>query len=877
VSAEFSLHVADCGYRVTDPLTIDGHIHRANWKPGTGKGDASWYIGFDHDGFMVILWGDWRDDFREVWTSRGGARLSQSERAIMKSDMERARAETEQTRQKLAAWATMFADVIWADSQLEPETHPYLTKKGITGKWMRWREFDGRPELLIPLRDSTASLRNLQRISVDGTKRFVKNGPVSGLWWRSGPMPSPEYTGDLAVVEGVATAETVRALSGLPTFAAITAGNLPAIVQWMRGKWPASRILIGADDDRWEKDGTPRTADKNVGRKKAGEAAEGTRALIILPTWNNLADRGTDWNDLAAAEGVEGARAKWASAVTVATLDRQVAGMSDTEYAARRAILQAAYRNAGAGAMGSRELDRRRREGRGTQARSGEAENGPNQQSPALVLSAICAEADLWHDQFGVAYATFPMEGIIINAKVESVLFKDWLRMRFDEETDENLPPSREVLNSTVEHVGSRARIQSPQMRSNYRMGFDGTAHWLDLGRKDWKMVRIDADGWGVFDECAIKFFHNDGDCALPIPKLDPNLDGLNPLWKILNVAPPDRCLVAGFLLGAMLSTAPCFGMNIYGGKGSAKSVGSEILRRLLDQNPALFQPINERNCDGLGLTCINQWIPCFENLSRLDAEVQDVFCSLTTKLAAKARKLYSDSEIVSYEIRRPWIINGINNVCTRSDLAERSIPLELLPAPRETRILEETIRAEFEAIRPHVLAVLIDAAVAAQKFAHLARDFLDRNKLYHRMADALQWITAGEENLGFTMGSFITRLNELQTEAGFQSLDGHPVIGSIESLVNASSRGYWVGTNDEILEQMHDIDPKTKTNKYLPHDAAGIGNWLRRETDTLRNSFGLSVGERYQRQVNGRRIWVREITRINPPSKNPSNDTDPD
>jgi phage/plasmid primase-like uncharacterized protein len=875
VSAEFSLHVADCGYRVTGPVVTDGHFRRTNWKPDSGKGDATWYIGWSHDDFSVITWGDFRDDFREIWTSRNGSRLSQAERAMLKADLEKARVESAKMRDRMAAIAVHFADQMWSDAQLSPESHPYLTKKGITGDYLRWRTFDGKPELLVPLRDATASLRNLQRISADGTKRFVKNGPVCGLWWRSGPMPPVEFTGDIAVVEGVATAETVRALSGLTTFAAITAGNLPAVVKWMRSRWPAARILIGADDDRWEKDGTPRPAEKNIGRKKATEAAEGTRALIILPAFNNLQSRGTDWNDLAAEEGLEATRAKWIGAATVATLDRQVAGMSDTEYAARRPALMAAYRNAGAGAMGSRQLDQRRRETRGSAAGG---EDGPDERPPYDVLTSIVEDATLWHNQFGIAFATVPHDGITINARIEGAFFRDWLRVRYEEETNGGAPFGRETMNAIVERAASTARLRSPQMHSYYRFGVDESdgSYWLDLGRKDWKMVRWDGAGWKIFDECPIKFIHSDGDCSLPLPERNPALNGMMPLWELLNIGEADRCLVAGFILGAMMPNAPCFGIDLYGGQGTAKSTATKMLRRLLDPQPAATQTLNERNADELGLTCVGQWIPCFENISRLEPEVQDVLCSLTTDLAAKSRKLYTDGEIVSYELRRPWIINGINNVCTRNDLAERAVPVALLPSPNENRKRERVVWAKFYEIRPHILAVLLDAAVMAQKEREFATSFLESRKWTHRMADALEWITAGEEAMGFKMGDFIQRLNRLQEESGFEALDGNPVVAAIEALVNANSRGFWCGTHEEILETMHEMDSKTKSNKYLPHDSISMGNWIRREADRLRKSFGLAISERRQARKAGRRQHVREIQRIEIPT-DPDDDTDLD
>ncbi|NBU83428.1 MAG: hypothetical protein EBS21_02275, partial [Sphingomonadaceae bacterium] len=797
---------------------IDGHFHRTNWKPGTGKGDATWYIGFEHDGFTIISWGDWRDDFREVWTSRGGARMSQSERAMMKADLEKARAETERTRQKMAAWAVLFADYIWADSQLDPPaSHPYLAKKRITGDYLRWRNFEGKVELLVPLRDATASLRNLQRISEDGTKRFVKNGPVSGLWWRSGVRPDAEFTGDLAVVEGVATAETVRALSGLTTFAAITAGNLPAVVKWMRGKWPAARILIGADDDRWEKDGTPRPAEKNIGRKKAGEAAEGTRSLIILPVWNNLQDRGTDWNDLAESEGLEEARAKWNAAVTVATLDRQLLGMSDAEYAAKRGALQSAYRNAGAGALGSRELDRRRREGRG---QSGDEARADPDRPPIMDLMEIVDEYELWHDQLGTAYCTMQNRGVWMNAQVEGQLFDDWLRAEYEDRTANSIPLIPQVTKTMATHAAAKARTSGPRYHSFYRLGKCDKYRWLDLGRSDWHCVRWNADGWEIVDAAGVKFFRGEDDASMPFPARNPELNGLDPLWEIINTPEENWPLLAGFLLGALKADTPCFGMNIHGEQGSAKSVATELIRSIIDPTPTPFQRLNDVKPEDLGTTCVTQWIPCFDNISHIEPEMQDTMCSMTTGFGFKMRKLYTNGSVVSCWVRRPWIVNSIPIVCSRNDLAERSIPLHLNVIDKANRKTEDEVRGKFKLIQPHLLAVLLDAAVEAERHLEAAGIAIKKAGMSHRMADALQWITAGEDALGFAGGTFLSRLDALQEESGVEALEGTPMMETIEALLNeGNSRGEWAGTAGQILAKLEDFSPAKGRPKYLPHD----------------------------------------------------------
>lgn len=871
VISAFTLHAADHGYRVTEPLIPDGKIHRVSWSPQS-KNKSGWYVAWDHGDWGTVAWGDWKDSWQEVWTSKSQRQMSTADRAAVKARVDEVKAIEAAERAKAMKVAEFWADRIWKDAAIDPVAHPYLAKKQIPGKSLRIWERDGKLELLVPLRDEHGSLSNLQRILEDGTKRFIRGAGIVGLHWRTGRLPDDvEFTGDLIVAEGVATAATVHKLSGSTVFAAMNAGNLPAVVSWVRKTWPIARILIAADDDRWERDGTARPEEKNMGRKKAAEAAANTRALIILPTFTDLQSRGTDWNDLFCEEGEIGAMVKWRSSLAIAALDRQISILTDSEYAQRRASLIAAYANAGAARMGTRQLDQRRQERRGD---APEAGHEPGERPPHVVMAGICEEITLWQDQFGIPYATLPHNGVTLNAQIQGAFFQDWLRVQWDAAESIVIPPNKMVLTSVVEQHAARARLNAPFMHSHYRFGFDPATntHWWDLGRTDWQMVKIHADGWQIATNCPIKFAHSETQSDLPLPAKNPEMNGMDPLWEILNIAEEDRCLIAGFLLGAMLSTAPCFGLGVYGAQGTAKSITSATIRRILDPSPAPAQTLNDRNIDELGLTCIQQHIPIFENMSYVSTEVSDVLCSLTTGLSARTRQLYTNTGIVSYTVRRPWIINGINNVCSRGDLAQRSIPVSLLPAPEgDARKREAWLEEKFLACRPHIMAMLLDAAVEAIHNAEAARAFLSKEGFHHRMADALEWITAGESTLGFPAGSFIRRLNELQEDAGHQSLDGNPVLDAIESLLG--SRGYWKGTMKEILQTMWDADASTKRDKHLPQTHSAMGGWVTRNIEQLKKSFGISVTPLGKIYVNRKQIYVREFTRIT----QPTTDDDPD
>lgn len=60
------------------------------------------------------------------------------------------------------------------------------------------------------------------------------------------------------------------------------------------------------------------------------------------------------------------------------------------------------------------------------------------------------------------------------------------------------------------------------------------------------------------------------------------------------------------------------------------------------------------------------------DNLSGLDHRLPDALCRLAAGGALSGRKLYTDSDETLIEVQRPVILNGIDDLATRPDLAER-------------------------------------------------------------------------------------------------------------------------------------------------------------------------------------------------------------
>lgn len=234
-------------------------------------------------------------------------------------EIERHKAERAEALRKLAEEerranerASKLAEEIYKAAQPATDDHPYLKRKGISaapgvrvGRWyqvnddgQRYREKENC--LLIPMRDSFGRLWNLQAIfpetdpSIERDKDYLAGGRKQGTYFAIG---KPE--GALAIGEGYATMQSVRAATGLAVCVAFDKGNLLPVAKSLRGKFKFANLILAADNDI--KEGKP-----NYGLISATEAAKAVSAAVAVP---ELEGRKADFNDLAQAKGNDAVKA----------------------------------------------------------------------------------------------------------------------------------------------------------------------------------------------------------------------------------------------------------------------------------------------------------------------------------------------------------------------------------------------------------------------------------------------------------------------------------------------------------------------------------------------------------------------------------------
>ncbi|MBT6202887.1 MAG: hypothetical protein HOI34_04215 [Rhodospirillaceae bacterium] len=487
---------------------------------------------------------------------------------------------------------------------------------------------------------------------------------------------------------------------------------------------------------------------------------------------------------------------------------------------------------------------------------SGGSGRGPTQ---ADTLIDLAATAELFHAPDGTAFAD-----VIINDHRETWPartkgFKRWLARRFFEETGG--APSSEALHSALNVVEAKAHFDGPERPVFVRVGGLNGRLYLDLGDESWRAVEIDTDGWRVIDNPPVRFRRASGVKPLPVPVAGGSVEMLR---SFLNVhSDDDFVLVVAWALAVLRNHGPYPVIVLSGEQGSAKSTFSAILRALLDPNTAPLRALPREDRD-LFIAASNGHVLTFDNVSGLPHWISDTLCRLATGGGFAVRQLYSDQDEVLFDAARPVVLNGIEDIVTRPDLADRAIFLTLEPIPEERRRPEKEIWAAFDKVRPQILGALLDAvSVGLQRLPETRLEKLPR------MADFALWATACETSI-WDDGAFWKAYTGNRDEAIDNVIDADPVGSAIRSLMDA--RTVWTGTASDLLDALAaEVGEKVAKTKTWPSSARGLSGRLRRVTTFLRK-IGIEITFNKEGRARTRIIRISLVTdHAGPSSSQPS------
>ena len=354
--------------------------------------------------------------------------------------------------------------------------------------------------------------------------------------------------------------------------------------------------------------------------------------------------------------------------------------------------------------------------------------------------------------------------------------------------------------------------------------GLDGRLY-LDLCDETWRAVEIDATGWRVIDNPPVRFRRAAGMQPLPVPVPGGSVEALRPFLNVRSDA--DFVLVVAWALAVLRNRGPYPVIVLSGEQGSAKSTFSAILRALLDPNTAPLRALPREDRD-LFIAASNGHVLAFDNVSGLPAWISDTLCRLATGGGFAVRQLYTDQDEVLFDATRPVILNGIEDIVTRPDLADRALFLTLEPIPDDRRRPEAELWAAFEAERPRILGALLDAVVEGLK--RLPETQLAK---LPRMADFALWATACETAL-WPAGTFWSAYCGNRDEAVEGVIDADPIAAAVRALM--ATRTEWTGTASDLLDTLAEAaGERVAKAKTWPDSPRALAGRLRRAATFLR------------------------------------------
>jgi hypothetical protein len=461
-------------------------------------------------------------------------------------------------------------------------------------------------------------------------------------------------------------------------------------------------------------------------------------------------------------------------------------------------------------------------------------DTGGQGSTQADFLIDLAQSALLFHTADTTGYADLTVNGHRETWSIRSKGFRRWLVRSYFEATQG--APSSEALKSALDVIEAKAQFDSPERVIHIRVGeLDGKLY-LDLTDEAWRAVEIDSSGWRVVSDPPVRFRRTAGMQPLPVPEKGGSIEILRFFLNVKSDA--DFVLVVAWALAVLRNRGPYPILVLSGEQGSAKSTFCSILRSLLDPNTAPLRALPREERD-LFIGANNGHVLTFDNVSGLQGWISDALCRLATGGGFAVRQLYSDQDEVLFDAARPVILNGIEEIVTRPDLAERAVFLTLEAISEKDRRPEAQLWAEFESQRSLILGVLLDAVVEGIK--QLPGTHLER---LPRMADFALWATACEPAL-WTPGTFWSAYCGNRDEAVNSVIEADLVAVAICAMVPAQTD--WTGTATDLLAELGKKIGEVGTKaRSWPKSPNGLSKQLRRLATFLRK---IGIGISYTRK----------------------------
>jgi hypothetical protein len=374
---------------------------------------------------------------------------------------------------------------------------------------------------------------------------------------------------------------------------------------------------------------------------------------------------------------------------------------------------------------------------------------------------------------------------------------------------------------------------------------------YYDLGRPDWRIMRIDSNGVEMVEMNEnTPLFERRQNLQQQVEFEFSNPGAFDELLELLRIPKDQRQLHKVHLTSMFLEHIPVPIMVFSGEKGSAKTTTSRSVKQIVDPSSGGNAIAFPRSNDDLIQNLSHRYLVTFDNVSLIDGIKSDTLCTAITGIGQAWRKLYHDQEEIILSYRRKIIINGIGVTIERPDLLDRVIYYQLQPPKPDERITEEEFNEKFNALLPKVLGIIASTLrMALLTRLQISKEITSRP----RMADFAVYGEAISRAFGYEPNSFLELLNQTMDQKDTETLENHPLVRVIEIIMGDSN--HYDATVGDFFNTIRKIAVENELNttqSFFPTQPNRVRGAIQRISSHL-TAIGYQIDISQQTQENGR------------------------
>ena len=462
-----------------------------------------------------------------------------------------------------------------------------------------------------------------------------------------------------------------------------------------------------------------------------------------------------------------------------------------------------------------------------------------------LLIEITDKFCELFHDEDKETYATIDSGTHHETWKIHSRGFRLWISDQFYTLT--GLGISSNSLKDALATIEAKAVFDGACKKVYLRVAQLKNTIYLDICNEQWEVIEITPSGYKILQSSPVPFIRSKGMLAFVTPEPEGSIELLR---NHLNVNNKDFPLVVGWILISLQASKSALPILILGGEqNTGKSETTKMLRLLTDPHTA---PIRTKpKEDDLAVMAFNNYVIALDNLSGITPSFSDFLCCCSTGASQSKRQHYKDTDEVLINIKRPLILNGIDDLAKRGDMASRSIFVHLPLLAHEHRKSMKKLWDDFNQDLPLIFGSLLGALSHALK--NLAKTNIDK---LPRMADFALWTKAAEGSFGWDnefMRSYQDNIDNIISA----TIESSPFAYGVKKFMDNTPE--WSGSADRLLEILERdyIDYRVTNSQKWMKTPKKVLEQLRRHAPGLK-ALGIEITD--VRQSSGVVITIKRM-----------------